>query len=958
MANIVETVSYDAGVYLIATSDAVVGGTSGIANKAATNLANRTAYLKGQVDTINALTPTLAPLLSPTLTGTPKTAAPSVGDNTVQIATTAFVQITSKGRIAINVAGSANVTLSAVQAGYAFIEFTGALTGNITITVPGSASSWIMRNSTSGSYSITLKSATAGGTTMDLPQTGSQKVLTDGTNVYGLGYLPLTGGMISPSGSTSTASGWAALNTPTLRVADAYSGTGGGLSIESYQPTIQLIDQTANAKNMRLLMDNGVLKIANDPGDNSGVWNTSGFALNADGYMTVGGGVTSPSNNVVYYANGVSLSTSTTAYGFFHAQEFNETTTGGGYSFTAAPKVKASAFTMGNLIGFYANVPTIGAGATVTSYTGFYVQDFSGAGSNYGLRMRMSSGTGKWNIYADGTASNYLAGTLLIGTTTDNGTDKLQVVGTVKSSGSITTGGAFNVDGAAGVGRSVYFKTSGSNRWELTASSSAESGSNAGSNLVLNRYSDAGTWIDSPLSITRSTGIASFGVSPTAPTPTAGDSSATLATTAFVVNTKNGASTVSVAGSTDRTLTAAQAGVGIIILTGALTGSITVFVPAGTGQYIFSNRTTGSYTLNLGVSGAGGTTAIVPQGQSVVAYSDGTNIVLAGAAASSSFTRYSFTATAGQSSFPAIYTVGNVLAMVNGAVQAAADITATDSATVQLTGYNGGAGCLGGEDVTIIAFTSFTVANAMTPAGGTFSGPIMLAGSDTGVTPAQFDNSTKLATTRFVKANAGQVAGVNGISGTTTLTAANAGLYNSCFGTPGTISLPVANTCPIGSLFYFHAVTSFTIATQGTDKILTNSTNTTLTSLSMLDGDTLILECDGAGTFKTLAGSVPLKYSAQFGASLASSGYQKLPSGLIIQWGTAVTSGSGTVTATLPIAFPNANLRTVGMYQSGSLSVVIVNVGTTGTTYSNFWACNGSGAAVSGVTISYIAIGY
>jgi hypothetical protein len=208
MANIVETVNYDSGVYLLATTDPVLGGTSGKANAAATNLANRTAWLKSQVDTINALTPTLAPLLSPTLTGTPKTAAPLVGDNSTQIASTAFVQIAANGRLALNVAGSANVTLSATQAGYAYIEFVGALTGNITVTVPGASSLWKMKNSTSGPYTITIISATSGGSTLLLPQGGSQDVLTDGQNVYSLGYAPLTGavftGAITVPGETNS----------------------------------------------------------------------------------------------------------------------------------------------------------------------------------------------------------------------------------------------------------------------------------------------------------------------------------------------------------------------------------------------------------------------------------------------------------------------------------------------------------------------------------------------------------------------------------------------------------------------------------------------------------------------------------------------------------------------------------------------------------------------------------
>jgi hypothetical protein len=43
----------------------------------------------------------------------------------------------------------------------------------------------------------------------------------------------------------------------------------------------------------------------------------------------------------------------------------------------------------------------------------------------------------------------------------------------------------------------------------------------------------------------------------------------------------------------------------------------------------------------------------------------------------------------------------------------------------------------------------------------------------------------------------------------------------------------------------------------------------------------------------------------QFSSSLASTGYQKLPSGLIIQWGTVGVTSSGNA-ATFPIAFPTA----------------------------------------------------
>ena len=49
MANINETTAWAEGIYLIATTDDVIGGADGISNKAATQLACRTGYLKQQI---------------------------------------------------------------------------------------------------------------------------------------------------------------------------------------------------------------------------------------------------------------------------------------------------------------------------------------------------------------------------------------------------------------------------------------------------------------------------------------------------------------------------------------------------------------------------------------------------------------------------------------------------------------------------------------------------------------------------------------------------------------------------------------------------------------------------------------------------------------------------------------------------------------------------------------------
>lgn len=54
MANVTEIPSYDTGIYQIETTDPVLGGPNGIANAQAKGLANRTAFLKQQIDQLNS----------------------------------------------------------------------------------------------------------------------------------------------------------------------------------------------------------------------------------------------------------------------------------------------------------------------------------------------------------------------------------------------------------------------------------------------------------------------------------------------------------------------------------------------------------------------------------------------------------------------------------------------------------------------------------------------------------------------------------------------------------------------------------------------------------------------------------------------------------------------------------------------------------------------------------------
>ena len=99
-------------------------------------------------------------------------------------------------------------------------------------------------------------------------------------------------------------------------------------------------------------------------------------------------------------------------------------------------------------------------------------------------------------------------------------------------------------------------------------------------------------------------------------------------------------------------------------------------------------------------------------------------------------------------------------------------------------------------------------------------------------------------------------------------------------------------------------------------------------------------------------------------SSLASSGYQKLPSGLIVQWGTG-SQNFGPHAVTFPITFPNAVFCIVANDNGASTwsASNVTVLGTSGATTSGFSlnAANWTGSAFqfSGVSVNfgYVAIG-
>lgn len=93
---------------------------------------------------------------------------------------------------------------------------------------------------------------------------------------------------------------------------------------------------------------------------------------------------------------------------------------------------------------------------------------------------------------------------------------------------------SLTIEGDAAQVRSLNYRTGSTMRWAVRVNITAESGSNAGSDLEFKAYNDAGTLLYDVLAFTRSTGVGTFNATPLFPTASAGDSSTKGATTAFV----------------------------------------------------------------------------------------------------------------------------------------------------------------------------------------------------------------------------------------------------------------------------------------------------------------------------------------------------------------------------------------------------------------------------------------
>jgi len=203
-----------------------------------------------------------------------------------------------------------------------------------------------------------------------------------------------------------------------------------------------------------------------------------------------------------------------------------------------------------------------------------------------------------------------------------------------------------------------------------------------------------------------------------------------------------------------------------------------------------------------------------------------------------------------------------------------------------------------------------------------------LSGNPTAPTPAQFDNDNSIATAEFVQRAMGGFGrtfsyGTAGQKISSDRVNSSINLYGNCTD----ITLPLSVSVPRGSVINISAASLVChIKSQGPDRIFANSANQGLTSAAIGDGDSVTF-VSGENHW-IMYGVGALRYASSFGSSLLSNGYQKLPSGLILQWGQGASMPDGTLRIAFPIAFPTTCFGIHGTHVGGGLAAIIEQANT------------------------------
>lgn len=291
------------------------------------------------------------------------------------------------------------------------------------------------------------------------------------------------------------------------------------------------------------------------------------------------------------------------------------TATGQAYGFFSGSATQSAAFTLTGLNHFFASQGGVGAGSTLTNQYGFRANsNLTGATNNFGFYSDIASGAGRWNFYANGTADNYFAGNVGIGTATPG--SALDVKGTLRLSGS--SSGYVGLAPAAAAGSTTYTLPAADGTSGQVLSTNGAGGlswASAGSGTVSNVATGTGL-TGGPITTTGTISLAntavtaaSYGSANTVATFTV-DQQGRLTAAANVsisIGNANLANSSTTLGNATLTLGSTTSSVGNLTLSNvtvngmaaAYTARTTAYTPTATDFTIAANASAGAFSVTL-----------------------------------------------------------------------------------------------------------------------------------------------------------------------------------------------------------------------------------------------------------------------------------------------------------------------------------------------------------------------